>query len=236
MAQEKKIPKHIAIIMDGNGRWAKKRGLPRTAGHLAGIRAIKRIIKACVELEVKVLSIYAFSTENWSRPKQEVNMLMDALVKFLDKEVKELMENDIRLVVSGEITNLSRKVQQALVEAINKTKKGKRFIINLCLNYGGRTEILRAVKQISSEVADKKINLNQIDEGLFEQYLYTSGLPEPELLIRTSGEQRISNYLLWQLSYAEFYFTKTLWPNFNKKHLVEAIDEFQRRHRRFGGL
>jgi len=228
------IPRHIAIIMDGNGRWAHRRGLPRTAGHRAGINRIKKIIKAADELGVKVLTLFAFSTENWKRPKREINMLMRSLENFLDKEIAELNKNNIRFNVIGRDEPVPLVLLKKLKKTEELTENNTGLTVNLAFNYGARSEIVDAAKKIVKSVEEKKYNLDDINENSFSEFLYTVGLPDPDLLIRTSGEMRISNFLLWQLSYAELYFTKTCWPDFDKQDLIDAIKEYQSRDRRFG--
>jgi undecaprenyl diphosphate synthase len=231
-----RLPRHIAIIMDGNGRWAKERGLPRTEGHRHGIRAIKEITKAANELGIKVLTFFAFSTENWRRPKQEINMLMRSLDRFLRINTRGLIKDNIRLNVIGDIKALPRHLQLRLNKTIVSTKDNSGMIINLALSYGSRQEIINAAKGLISDILNKKISEQDINEKLFSEYLYTKGLPDPDLLIRTSGEMRISNFLLWQISYSELYFCKKFWPDFNKDDLILAIQEYGRRERRFGAI
>ena len=230
-----KVPKHIAIIMDGNGRWADKRFLPKIAGHTKGVLAVERTIKACTDLGVKVLTLYTFSTENWKRSKKEVNALMGLLQLYLNKKAQELKKNGVKLIVSGDVEGLPEKVVETIQHVADLTKDNKKLILNLALNYGARQEIIMAVKEIAGLVKKKKINIDDIDQKLFSDKLYSSSLPDPELVIRTSGEMRISNFLLWQISYSEFYVTKTLWPDFGKKDLEKAIEELNKRQRRFGG-
>lgn len=227
-------PNHIAIIMDGNGRWARRRGLPRTAGHRAGINKIKKMIRAADDLGVKILTLFAFSTENWNRPKREVDMLMRSLENFLDKEVADLNKNNIRLQVIGRDEPIPKKLLEKLKNAQETTKNNTGITVNLAFNYGARSEIVDAAKKIADEVSQRRYNLDQLNENSFSEFLYTAGLADPDLLIRTSGEMRISNFLLWQLSYAELYFTKKFWPDFDKKDLQDAIAEYESRDRRFG--
>ena len=228
---------HIAIIMDGNGRWAKNKGLTRSEGHYEGSKNVKRIIKACIKNNIKYLSLYAFSTENWKRPKTEINILMKLLARFIMSEVDEFHKNDIRLLVSGDINRFSKKLQTAVTKVINLTKDNKRFILNVCLNYGSRDEILMAVKNIADDHKKSKLKISNINEELFKKYLYNGEIiPDPDFLIRTSGESRISNFLLWQIAYSELYFTKTLWPDFDEKKLKTAITAYKKRNRKFGGL
>jgi len=229
-----KLPKHIAIIMDGNGRWAKKQGLLRAAGHERGTRGVKEAVEACAELGVENLTLYAFSTENWNRPKLEVDMLMRLLVSSLKKEIKTLEDNDNSLSTIGNIENLPKKAQKELLEVIEKTKDNKRLRLTLALSYGAREELLKTVKEISLKVKNNIISPDEIDESCINKHLYTHNLPDVDLLIRTSGEQRVSNFLLWQIAYAEFYFTEVLWPDFTKAHLHDAIYNYQKRERRFG--
>ncbi len=224
------LPKHIAIIMDGNGRWAKKRNLPRVFGHRAGIKAVRQTVEACRELGISCLSLYAFSTENWQRPKTEIRTLMKLLYKYLKKEKEKLKKNDIRLVISGDIKVLPKKIQKAIKDVIEYTKDCKKMILNLCLNYGARQEIVNAINKIIS----KKYSF--IDESIISKHLYTYDLPDPDLLIRTSGELRISNFMLWQIAYTELYFTDVLWPDFTKEELYKAINSYKNRERRFGGI
>jgi undecaprenyl diphosphate synthase len=229
-----KLPQHIAIIMDGNGRWAKKQGLLRAAGHERGTRGVKEAVEACAELGLPYLTLYAFSTENWNRPKIEVDTLMRLLVSSLKKEIKTLVDNDISLNTIGNINTLPKKAQKELNEVIAKTAKNKGLRLTLALSYGAREEILQAVKEISLKVKNNIISTDEIDESCINKHLYTHDLPEVDLLIRTSGEQRVSNFLLWQIAYAELYFTDVLWPDFTKAHLHDAIYNYQKRERRFG--
>lgn len=229
------IPSHIAIIMDGNGRWAKKRALPRKAGHKAGAEALERIITDCRELGVKHLTVYAFSTENWKRSDEEVGAIMDLLRQYLKNYFKRFIKDNVRMDVIGDITRLDQDIQEQIleIEALSKEKDG--LAVHIALNYGGRDELRRAVQKIASDVENGILKSNQIDEQTISSYLDTKGIPDPELMIRTSGEERISNFLLWQIAYSEFYFTDTLWPDFNRTSLEEAIYYYQNRERRFGG-
>jgi undecaprenyl diphosphate synthase len=229
-----KLPRHIAIIMDGNGRWAKKKLLNRISGHVKGVDAVREVVTACRELGIKVLTLYAFSVENWRRPKDEVAALMKLLKEYLLKEVKEMVQNNIRLCAVGRLEDLPFDVQNILQEAIKKTEQCDGMILNLALSYGGRSEILHAVQGIISDLQKGKIKLEEITLQRFSQYLWTRGIPDPDLLIRTSGEFRISNFLLWQLAYTELYVTETLWPDFDRKELLKAIADYQARERRFG--
>lgn len=228
------IPQHIAIIMDGNGRWAKQKGKLRTFGHKNGVKAVREATEAAAEIGVKYLTLYAFSTENWNRPKLEVKALMELLVSTIAKELKTLNKNQIRLQTIGNIEDLPKKAQKELLEAIEETKNNTRMTLVLALSYSSKWEITNAVKLISSKVAKGELSKDQITDQLISDHLTTKGIPDPELMIRTSGEHRISNFLLWQLAYAEFYFTETLWPDFSKQHLTEAIASYQNRERRFG--
>jgi undecaprenyl diphosphate synthase len=229
-----RLPKHIAVIMDGNGRWAKQKGKNRIFGHTNGVKAVRETTEACAELGIEYLTMYAFSAENWNRPQTEVSALMTLLLRTINGELKTLLKNDIRLGAIGDIDLLPKSVAKELREAIDKTSAGKRMELILALSYGSKNEILRAVKQITLKVQSGEVSLRDVNEELISANLYTAGRPDPELLIRTSGEQRISNFLLWQLAYAEFYFTDVFWPEFNKEELYKAIIEFQNRERRFG--
>ena len=227
-------PTHIAIIMDGNGRWALSRGLPRLAGHRAGTENLRRVIEACGEFDVKYLALYAFSTENWNRPEMEVKTLMALLVSSLKKELKTLRKNKIKLNAIGSLHSLPEKAQKELAEVIEKTKKNKVSTLTLALSYGSREEIVNVIKNISKKVVNNQLNIEEIDEKIINNHLYTFSLPPVDLMIRTSGEKRISNFLLWQIAYAELYFTDTLWPDFRKENLFKAILDYQNRERRFG--
>ncbi len=229
-----KLPRHIAIIMDGNGRWAKKKNLNRISGHIKGVDAVREIITACREIGIKVLTLYAFSIENWRRPRDEVMALMGLLKEYLLKERTEMVQNNIRLSAIGRLEDLPQDVQRTLQETIKKTERCDGMVLNLALSYGGRSEILHAVQGILSHVKGGKIKPEEINVQRFSQYLWTSGLPDPDLLIRTSGEFRISNFLLWQIAYTELYVTETLWPDFDRKELEKAIIDYQSRERRFG--
>ncbi len=229
-----KLPRHIAIIMDGNGRWAKQKGKFRIFGHRHAINAVRDSVEACAELGVECLTLYAFSTENWKRPKLEVEALMELLVSSIHKERETLKKNNIRLQAIGDIKSLPKQCVKELQEAFEYTKDCTRMTLFLALSYSAKWEMLEAIKNISKHVAEGKISIDQISEQLVSDNLTTAGYPDPELMIRTSGEHRISNFLLWQLAYAELYFTNTLWPDFTKEHLYEAILNFQKRERRFG--
>lgn len=234
MIKKTKIPQHIAIIMDGNGRWAKLKNLPKIAGHRAGAIAVEKIIKDCVDLGIKVLTLYAFSTENWKRSKLEISGLMKLLDWYLKLNTNKLKKNRVRLMVSGDVLKLPKSLQKELKKVAKETREGSKLIVNLALNYGGREEIVQAAKRIALEVKQGKLGIDDINEKVFANKLYTKDLPDPDLLIRTSDEKRISNFLLWQLSYSELYFTSTLWPDFKRKDLIEAIEDYKRRERRFG--
>ena len=230
------VPKHIAIIMDGNGRWAKKRNLPRTMGHKAGVETIREIVKECNRIGVSYLTLYAFSTENWKRPQDEVNALMKLLVEYLKKEVDELHRNNVVVNYIGDISRLPQACQNDLVHAYNKTKNNTGVTMNLALNYGGRDEILHAVKKLLQEYECGKLKAADINEQTFSSCLYTAGMPDPDLIIRPSGETRVSNFLLWQCAYSEFWYSNIYWPDFTIEDLHRAIEEFQKRDRRFGGV
>jgi len=230
-----KIPKHIAIIMDGNGRWAEARGLPKVMGHAQGVEAVKRTISSCVKIGVKHLTIYAFSTENWSRPDYEVKALFHLLEDFIDKEFKLLHDNKIRLCIIGERHRIQKNLLAKMESAEKDTKGYENLTLNVALSYGGRQEILNAARLLAEDAKASALNPADIDEKMFSGKLYTAGQPDPDLLIRTSGEMRISNFLLWQISYAELYVTETLWPDFGEKDLNKAIEEYGKRDRRFGG-
>jgi len=229
-----KIPLHIAVIMDGNGRWAKQKGKLRVFGHQSAIKAVRDTTEGAAEIGVKYLTLYAFSTENWSRPKKEVDALMELLVHTIAKEKPTLNKNDIRLLAIGNLPSLPRKCYAELMEAIEDTRNNKRMSLILALSYSARWEITAAVKTIAEKVKSGELKTNDINEQLISDNLTTHGIPDPELMIRTSGEYRISNYLLWQLAYAELYFTEKLWPDFRREDLFEAIADYQKRERRFG--
>ena len=229
-----KLPKHVAIIMDGNGRWAKQQGKPRVFGHKNGVKSVQEIVEAAAEIGINTLTLYTFSTENWNRPKQEVDVLMGLLVRSLKKELKTLIKNNIKLQTIGKIDQLPEKVVAELKEVIEKTKNNTSLTLNLALNYGAREEIVNAIKIISKKVVNNELSIAEIDENIINNHLYTVTLPDVDFLIRTSGEKRISNFLLWQIAYAEFYFTDVLWPDFRKEHFFQAIKEYQQRERRFG--
>jgi undecaprenyl diphosphate synthase len=236
LKEELKIPQHIAIILDGNGRWAKKRHMPRTYGHQKGVENIRTICIEASELGIKALSVYAFSTENWSRPKDEVDFLMKLPKEFEKRFKDDFKKYDIKVMFSGRKTHLSAENLEILERITNNTADRKGLVLNICFDYGSRTEIVEAMQKISQDVLDGKIKPNEISEANIEEYLYTKDLPQLDLLIRPSGEIRLSNFLLWQAAYAELYFTKTYWPAFSGKDLMEAIIEYNKRDRRFGGL
>jgi undecaprenyl diphosphate synthase len=227
-------PKHVAIIMDGNGRWAKKQGMARVFGHKNGVKAVRETIEAAAEINIKVLTLYAFSTENWKRPKKEVDTLMSLLVRSLKNEFKTLQKNNIKLQCIGNIDSLPEKAKKELFEVIEKTKNNTQLTLILALSYGSREEIVNTIKKISKKVVNKELLIEEINEKIINNHLYTFTLPDVDFLIRTSGEKRISNFLLWQIAYAELYFTNTLWPDFRKEHFFEAILDYQNRERRFG--
>jgi undecaprenyl diphosphate synthase len=228
------LPKHLAIIMDGNGRWAKNQGLLRAIGHENGTKSVKVTVEACAKLGIENLTLYAFSTENWNRPKLEVDLLMKLLINSLKKELATLVKNNIKLNSIGNLENLPKSVQKELIEVIEKTKNNTRMSLTLALSYGSREEIINAVKIISDKVKNNIISIDSIDDSILNKHLYTHNLPDVDLVIRTSGEHRISNFLLWQIAYAEFYFTDVLWPDFSEDNLYEAIISYQKRERRFG--
>ncbi len=230
------IPEHVAIVMDGNGRWAKRRRLPRIAGHRAGSEAIRRIVEFAPEIGIKVLTLYTFSSENWKRPKNEVDKLMKLFEETLNDELPELHEKGVRIIVLGDLSNLPDSTRIAFEKATELTKNNKTLTVCTALNYGGRQELVQALFKIARDVKNGKTDVQKINQEMINEYLYTAGLPDPELLIRTSGEFRISNFLLWQIAYTEIYFTPILWPDFGRVDLLNAIYEFQNRRRRYGGL
>ena len=230
------LPRHIAIIMDGNGRWARKRGLPRIAGHRAGVKTVKRIVEAAAGLKISILTLFTFSTENWQRPREEVSAIMNLLYQTTKRELSELEKNNVKLITTGNIEELSSTRKEILKKAIQRTKDNTGLVLNLALNYSGRSEILDAIRKISADICSGVIKPEDLDEGLFSSYLYTRGLPDPDLLIRTSGEMRISNFMLWQTSYTELYVTPVLWPDFSDDDFYQAIWVYQNRQRRFGKI
>lgn len=230
------LPKHVAVIMDGNGRWAKKKGNQRIFGHKNGVKAVRDSVEGAAELGIQFLTLYAFSTENWNRPKQEVDALMSLLINTINSETDTLLKNNVRLLTIGNIDGLPKKVSENLNELINKTSQNTGLSLVLALNYSARWEIVNAVKEIIKENNNISIDINSIDNEFFEGYLNTKNIPDPDLLIRTSGEYRISNFLIWQIAYSELYFTETLWPDFRRENLYEAIIDYQKRERRFGKI
>lgn len=231
-----KIPRHIAIIMDGNGRWANRKFMPRTMGHKAGMEALHRTVETCARIKVAFLSVYAFSTENWKRPPEEVNYLMQLLVEYIDKEIDELHRNNIKIMITGDYASLPVQCVKGVEKALDRTKNNTGMILNIALNYGSRREIVRAVKIIAEKAVDNEINPADIDEDLIGSLLYTQNIPDPDLLIRTAGEMRISNFMLWQVAYTELFITPVMWPDFDRSILMQAIWNYQQRERRFGGL
>ncbi|NLY66339.1 MAG: isoprenyl transferase [Tissierellia bacterium] len=231
-----RLPKHIGIIMDGNGRWAKKRGLPRTAGHREGVKRVTEIVEAAYNLNVQYLSLYAFSTENWKRPKNEIETLMKLLIQYIDKEIEKIHNNNIKVQTMGDLSKLPLPVIKEVNRAVELTKNNTKMVLNIGLNYGGRDEIIRAVKNILDDFKLGKIKKEDINEENFKNYLYTKDIPDLDLLIRPSGELRLSNFMLYQVAYTEFWFSDIYWPDFKEKHLYQAIIDYQKRDRRFGGV
>lgn len=235
LIDNKKLPQHLAIIMDGNGRWAKERGLPRNAGHKEGVKAVKRVISNCIDLNIPILTLFAFSTENWKRPKNEVFYLIKLFKKAINREKENLIKNNIRINFLGRLKDLPDSIIKLMNEVAELTKKNNKLILNIAINYGGRAEIVDAINSIIPMVYEKKIKIEDINEDTVRDNLYTHGLPDPDLLIRTAGEMRISNFMIWQIAYAEFWVTPVYWPDFDKINLIEAIKDFQKRVRKFGG-
>lgn len=231
-----RIPEHIGIIMDGNGRWAKKRGLPRTAGHKEGVKRVTEIVEAAFKINVKYLSLYAFSTENWKRPSDEIETLMKLLIQYINKEIERIHKNNIKVQTMGDISKLPPSVVKEVNRAIDLTKNNTGMVLNIGLNYGGRDEIIKAVKHILEDYSLGKIKPEDIDDISFKDYLYTKGMPDPDLLIRPSGELRLSNFMLYQVAYTEFWYSDIYWPDFKEEHLYQAIIDYQKRDRRFGGI
>lgn len=231
---KEKLPKHIAIIMDGNGRWARNRSLERIMGHQQGMETVKEVVRTCRELGIQVLTLYAFSIENWNRPQREINALMMLLKRFIRSEIKALQKNDIQIRSIGHLESLPADVQNIVQEAVEKTKNNRSMVLNVALSYSGRDEILQAIIKIVDKVAHHDFSLSGLNEQTFSQFLYTAGLPDPDLLIRTSGELRVSNFLLWQMAYTELYVTDIFWPDFRKEDLYKALLDYQERERRFG--
>lgn len=234
LIDSKKLPQHLAIIMDGNGRWAKERGLPRSAGHREGVKAVKRVISNCINLNIPILTIFAFSTENWKRPKNEVLYLLKLFNKALNKEKENFIKNNIRINFLGRIKDLPDSLIKQMNEIAEITSNNNKLILNIAINYGGRAEIVDAINSIISMVYEKKIKIGDITENTIRDNLYTHGLPDPDLLIRTAGEMRTSNFMIWQIAYTEFWVTPVYWPDFDKINLIEAIRDFQKRVRKFG--
>ncbi|MUV39928.1 Ditrans,polycis-undecaprenyl-diphosphate synthase ((2E,6E)-farnesyl-diphosphate specific) [Lentibacillus sp. JNUCC-1] len=230
------IPRHVAIIMDGNGRWAQKRGLPRIAGHKEGMDVVRKVAKAASDMNVKILTLYAFSTENWKRPSKEVEFIMRLPKEFIHVYLPEMIENNVRIETIGNMNDIPEHTKKAVAYAKEQTKNNDGLLLNFALNYGSRFEIMEAMKRVMSDVKASKLSIDALDEQEFSKYLYTEGLSDPDLLIRTSGEQRLSNFLLWQSAYTEFWFTEVLWPDFNEDLLIKAFKEYQRRKRRYGGI
>jgi len=236
MAKHPDIPRHVAIIMDGNGRWAKERGLPRREGHRAGAESVREVMEACKELKVEFLTLYAFSSENWNRPEDEIKALMGLLDRFLDEQAKELDKQNVRLLAIGQLDRLPQKTRAKLDKIMARTANHDAMTLVLALSYGAREEIVAAAKSLAADAAAGKISPDQIDNNLFASRLQTAGIPDPDLLVRTSGELRVSNFLLWQISYAEIVIVKKFWPDFRQNDLFDAVKEYQSRHRRFGAL
>ena len=232
----KKIPQHIAIFMDGNGRWARKRGLPRTAGHREGANVLKRIVEDCSNIGIRYITVYAFSTENWTRSKEEVDGIMQLLLEFLKNADRELAGKNVRIKVIGDTSPLSNEIKNEIVRVTNNTSNNDKIELIIALNYGSKKEIADATKKIALEVSNGRLKPEEIDENTITKYLYTSGTPDPDLVIRPSGELRLSNFLLWQSAYSEFWYSNVLWPDFRRKNLIEALMEYQKRDRRFGGV
>lgn len=232
--KKQRLPKHIAIIMDGNGRWAKQKGKLRVFGHKNGVKSVRDVVEGSAEIGVKVLTLYAFSTENWNRPKAEVDVLMNLLVSSLKKELKLLQDNNIKLQAIGNLEKLPKKAKIELEDVIQQTKNNSHLVLNLAISYSAKEEIVNAFKKISKKIVNNELSIKEIDENIINNHLYTRNLPDVDLVIRTSGEKRISNFLLWQIAYAELYFTDLFWPDFRKSHLIEAILDYQQRERRFG--
>lgn len=229
-----KVPKHVAVIMDGNGRWAKGKGMNRIFGHRNALTAIRETVQAASEVGVKAITLYAFSTENWNRPKLEVDALMSLLINSLKKELPDFQKNNVKINAIGNLNSLPKKAQKVLNDVIDATKTNTKLTLTFALSYGAREEIVNTIKNISKKVVNNQLNIEEIDEKIINNHLYTFNLPDVDFMIRTSGEQRISNFLLWQMAYAELYFTNTLWPDFRKEHFYDAIIEYQNRERRFG--
>jgi len=230
-----KVPQHLAIIMDGNGRWAEKKGLPRSAGHREGAKAVKKMIANCLNFNIPILTLFAFSTENWKRPKKEIMYLIKLLERVLSKEKAYLIKNNIKINFLGRLNDLPDSLNEKMNELCESTKKNNRLILNIAINYGGRAEIIDAIKSITMKIVEKKLNIEEINENTIRDNLYTQNLPDPDLLIRTAGEMRISNFMIWQIAYTEFWVTPIFWPDFGENNLIEAIINFQKRVRKYGG-
>ncbi len=235
LVEKNKIPQHLAIIMDGNGRWAKKKGLPRSAGHSEGAKAVKKVITSCLKYNIPALTLFAFSIENWKRPKNEINYLLKIFERVLNKEKANLIKNNIKINFIGRLNELPNSLNEKMNELSESTRKNNKLILNIAINYGGRAEITDALKSITLKILDKKLNVEEINEDTIGNNLYIRDLPDPDLLIRTAGEMRISNFMIWQIAYTEFWVTSTLWPDFDENSLIEAIRNFQKRVRKYGG-
>ncbi|OQY40594.1 isoprenyl transferase [Candidatus Atribacteria bacterium 4572_76] len=230
-----KLPKHLAIIMDGNGRWAEKKGLPRSAGHREGAKTVRRVITSCLNFNIPILTLFAFSTENWKRPKNEINYLIKLFERVLNKEKENLIKNNIKINFIGRLNELPNSLNETMNELSKSTRKNNKLILNIAINYGGRAEIVDAFKSIALKIVENKIDIKEINENIIKNNLYTHNLPDPDLLIRTAGEMRISNFMIWQVAYTEFWVTPIFWPDFSENNLVEAIINFQKRVRKYGG-
>jgi len=230
-----KLPKHLAIIMDGNGRWAEKKGLPRSAGHREGAKTVRRVITSCLNFNIPILTLFAFSTENWKRPKNEINYLIKLFERVLNKEKENFIKNNIKINFIGRLNELPNSLNETMNELSKSTRKNNKLILNIAINYGGRAEIVDAFKSIALKIVENKIDIKEINENIIKNNLYTHNLPDPDLLIRTAGEMRISNFMIWQVAYTEFWVTPIFWPDFSENNLVEAIINFQKRVRKYGG-
>ena len=235
LLDKNKLPRHLAIIMDGNGRWAEKRGLPRSAGHREGEKAVRRVIDNCLNLNIPILTLFAFSTENWKRPKNEVIYLLKLFERVLAKEKVKLIKNNVKINFIGRLNNLPNSLNKKMNELRESTKKNNKLILNIAINYGGRAEIIDALKSITQKIVEKKLEIEEINENTIRDNLYTYNLPDPDLLIRTAGEMRISNFMIWQIAYSEIWVTPIFWPDFDKNNLIEAIRNYQKRVRKYGG-
>jgi undecaprenyl diphosphate synthase len=235
LLDKNKLPRHLAIIMDGNGRWAEKRGLPRSAGHREGEKAVRRVIDNCLNLNIPILTLFAFSTENWKRPKNEVTYLLKLFERVLAKEKVNLIKNNVKINFIGRLNNLPNSLGKKMNELCESTKKNNKLILNIAINYGGRAEIIDALKSITQKIVEKKLEIEEINENTVRDNLYTYNLPDPDLLIRTAGEMRISNFMIWQIAYSEIWVTPIFWPDFDKNNLIEAIRNYQKRVRKYGG-